>query len=827
MRSFFLFAAFALLALLLSATPIAGLDEEELVAPEVEVKTVSPLSVDTGCINETHSCHEKARCVIGLTGYECQCLKGYAGDGYFICADIDECDPSHRKCHPLAVCTNFEGGFECACPEGYQGDGVAECVLGDRGTFRPRPIDVSPPEPIKAPGLYLELRGGESISIDQKQATSYKDPGWSVFKAGGALAEAEVWYELPQDLNTGRVGTYEIEYQATDKEGNVAEKRYRKVEVTDIDECALGEHACSENAECINTIGGYECVCKEGFAGDGFKCHDVDECKLGTHNCHEKANCTNTVGSYICTCQDGYEGDGFTCVDIDECARNTAQCDEHATCINLEGSYDCECEKGYKGDGWHCEAIDSCEEGTHDCDEHAVCTKTNDTPEGYRCKCKRGFVGDGRICEDINECLDPDLYNCPAHSHCVNTVGSYRCECDEGFEKADDDYTCRDIDECLLEIHECSPHAICTNTMGSYECTCKPGYEGNGRVCAPLQPPLDIQLEGDNPLVLNKCETYNEEGFTLTNKEKNLRVTTTIPSALTAPFIQDLGNFTVTYTVYDGRERLGAMERLVVVNAINPCELPVGHRCRHKCHPYAQCVFLGGSDYDCECREGFDKVIDPITGEVYCKDNQPPVIFLQGQNPTILRACRVCQWYDPGESYSEEKHGGFFAYDNLPDGRQVDLTSRVRITNESLGANEWALYYNVEDAAGNQAETKTRIVRKEVEDVFEKIARMEQFLESRFEDFQPAFTTYNALYSYGRWFLQVIFFLFGFIVLWVLVPRLLGLGRVLLFNPNPTFPEFQYAYDFYYTLTRPWWNQQEREKQTMVMWQKRKYDKHQ
>jgi len=192
-----------------------------------------------------------------------------------------------------------------------------------------------------------------------------------------------------------------------------------------------------------------------------------------------------------------------------------------------------------------------------------------------------------------------------------------------------------------------------------------------------------------------------------------------------------------------------------------------------------------------------------------------------------LRACRVCQWYDPGESYNEEKHGGFFAYDNLPDGRQVDLTSRVRITNESLGANEWALYYNVEDAAGNQAETKTRIVRKEVEDVFEKIARMEQFLESRFEDFQPAFTTYNALYSYGRWFLQVIFFLFGFIVLWVLVPRLLSLFRVLFFNSNPTFPEFQYAYDFYFNLTRPWWNQQEREKQTMVMWQKRKYDKHQ
>jgi tetrahydromethanopterin S-methyltransferase subunit B len=328
---------------------------------------------------------------------------------------------------------------------------------------------------------------------------------------------------------------------------------------------------------------------------------------------------------------------------------------------------------------------------------------------------------------------------------------------------------------------------------------------------------LSFATSGDNPLILNKCETYGEEGFTLTNKEKNLKVTTTIPSALTAPFIEDIGNFTVTYTVYEGRERLGSVERLVVVNPINPCELPPGHRCGHKCHPYAKCVFLGGADYDCECREGFDQVTDPVTGETYCRDNQPPVIYLQGQNPTILRACRVCKWYDPGESYSEEKHGGFYAYDSLPDGRQVDLTSRVVVTNETRGTDEWVLYYNVEDAAGNKAETKTRVVRKEVEDVFEKIARMEQFLEERFEDFQPAFTTYNAIYYYGRWLAQALFFLAGFLVLWVVLPRFLGLIKVLFLNPNPTFPEFQYAYDSYYTLTRPWWNQQEREKQTMVM----------
>ncbi|CAN0290336.1 unnamed protein product, partial [Ectocarpus sp. 8 AP-2014] len=29
-------------------------------------------------------------------------------------------------------------------------------------------------------------------------------------------------------------------------------------------------HACSPEAECHNTDGGYECLCAEGYAGDGL-----------------------------------------------------------------------------------------------------------------------------------------------------------------------------------------------------------------------------------------------------------------------------------------------------------------------------------------------------------------------------------------------------------------------------------------------------------------------------------------------------------------------------------------------------------------------------
>ena len=40
---------------------------------------------------------------------------------------------------------------------------------------------------------------------------------------------------------------------------------------------------------------------------------DIDECKGSNNVCDENANCFNTVGSYNCTCKDGFTGDGHSC----------------------------------------------------------------------------------------------------------------------------------------------------------------------------------------------------------------------------------------------------------------------------------------------------------------------------------------------------------------------------------------------------------------------------------------------------------------------------------------------------------------------------------
>jgi hypothetical protein len=40
---------------------------------------------------------------------------------------------------------------------------------------------------------------------------------------------------------------------------------------------------------------------------------DIDECARNLFSCHASAGCVNTDGSYNCVCNNGYSGDGITC----------------------------------------------------------------------------------------------------------------------------------------------------------------------------------------------------------------------------------------------------------------------------------------------------------------------------------------------------------------------------------------------------------------------------------------------------------------------------------------------------------------------------------
>ena len=44
-----------------------------------------------------------------------------------------------------------------------------------------------------------------------------------------------------------------------------------------------------------------------------FPLPDVNECDIGSHTCHVHAYCSNTAGSFECVCIQGFVGDGMTC----------------------------------------------------------------------------------------------------------------------------------------------------------------------------------------------------------------------------------------------------------------------------------------------------------------------------------------------------------------------------------------------------------------------------------------------------------------------------------------------------------------------------------
>lgn len=49
----------------------------------------------------------------------------------------------------------------------------------------------------------------------------------------------------------------------------------------------LHSFGCQDDADCIKTLGSFECDCHSGFEGAGAEetCDDIDECDTGTHTC--------------------------------------------------------------------------------------------------------------------------------------------------------------------------------------------------------------------------------------------------------------------------------------------------------------------------------------------------------------------------------------------------------------------------------------------------------------------------------------------------------------------------------------------------------------
>ncbi|XP_067419550.1 adhesion G protein-coupled receptor E5 [Emydura macquarii macquarii] len=242
----------------------------------------------------------------------------------------------------------------------------------------------------------------------------------------------------------------------------------------DIDECLGPSRAdCGPHTHCNNMPGSYYCSCIDGYESSSGKatfrsarentCRDIDEC-LGPSraDCGPHTHCTNMPGNYSCSCIDGYESSSGkatfrsasenTCRDIDEClGPSQAHCGPHAHCTNAPGSYYCSCIDGYESSSGK-----------------ATFRRASEN-----------------TCRDIDECLGPSRADCGPNAHCTNMPGSYSCSCIDGYKSSSGKATfrgtsesiCQDIDKCKsYNLNNCSPSAECINTEGSYRCECWPGY---------------------------------------------------------------------------------------------------------------------------------------------------------------------------------------------------------------------------------------------------------------------------------------------------------------------------------------------------------------
>ncbi|KAF6305677.1 adhesion G protein-coupled receptor E2 [Rhinolophus ferrumequinum] len=139
------------------------------------------------------------------------------------------------------------------------------------------------------------------------------------------------------------------------------------------------------------------------------------------------------------------------------------------------------------------EALNSGPSASTDC--ALWCPLNSKCVNATACRCSPGFnsssgeifTSSSEICNDIIECGPPPVVSCGKFADCKNTEGSYYCTCNPGYEpvsgaktfRNESENTCQDIDECQLYPRICKGRSICVNTAGSYTCECPPGFEFN------------------------------------------------------------------------------------------------------------------------------------------------------------------------------------------------------------------------------------------------------------------------------------------------------------------------------------------------------------
>eukprot|EP00039_Didymoeca_costata_P023915 m.8673 g.8673 ORF g.8673 m.8673 type:complete len:2246 (+) comp3940_c0_seq1:246-6983(+) len=527
------------------------------------------------CALATNDCGANTDCIDDDGSFSCECRDGWKTLNVTECQDFDECvESTSPVCDNFAECFNNNGSFTCACLPGYNGTGyIGECDQIDEC-------------------LNDQAHNCNEHATCRDIGGGFECGQWRELSSGESLF-------VSNSCNIGWTGD--------------------GVSCTDLDECNVPCTkesppcaVCPNNGECANLEGSFQCNCNDGFEhpktgiDNDVVCENINECDE-SNNCHENAECRDETPFYSCACNNGYTGDGTTCEDVDECLDTiNMPCGARSICENIMGSFSCSCQEGFVDSSNTgpdevkvCDDINECAASTDPCDENAQCSNTFGS---YTCLCNLGYSGSGLSCSNINECFlpeapgevapdvsgsgDPDSMKlnpdaCHPLANCIDTAGSYLCECKTGYEPEDGPGAilsasdrCVNVDECAG--NPCMANSKCIDEVGSFVCSCDPGYENAPGVC------IDIN-ECENPEIKACCEG----GVNITLSER-------------------IGVCENRLGFYDCNCPNGyEMERTECgKQCVNQDECTTSRIPAERCSPYASCVDVPGS-FDCQCRDGY------------------------------------------------------------------------------------------------------------------------------------------------------------------------------------------------------------------------------
>jgi len=298
-------------------------------------------------------------------------------------------------------------------------------------------------------------------------------------------------------------------------------------------------------------------------------------------------------------------------IDVDECTDTTLpkkwrhQCNgAYTSCRNdLQGTYHCDCIAGTAGAEPSRGVLSSQFFGSK-------CKDPMDHIQ-HRSTCRAEFV-----CEPNDECAEKP---CAAEGQCTDIdcdgyeglqktpptcVGSYSCKCRPGFEGdghgSETAEGCSNVDECATGAARCQKYSDCIdqtpgpeNNWGVfYTCKCREGFQTVGDECIPTEL---CKLVDD----ADECHPLATCGTCSSKDDQSVCRDSPKPAVVAAQFkCQCQEHFKG-----DGfRASEGSENTVGGCVPIDYCTDPVFG---HECNADADCINLGGGEYECKCHAGY------------------------------------------------------------------------------------------------------------------------------------------------------------------------------------------------------------------------------